>query len=283
MGTSSSSLGPSSGVPLIPPWADNPPTTLEEEQENEESTDDTDSSTIDDTDPTATPQLLAGPARFGSTRTSLNRFGKNGARHDLRAALGNYVRRGYGGSATAAQRMARTVQTAGRLYSVLAPAIEGEPSVPSDLLSDLLNSETSAEEIIAVIVEAVSPIDGTLDSENARRAIKDALSDLLEQFPEADLLALSAEQGLLVVERFISLDIYGRIALDVGKTIQDAAPSARDALSRLKDIRDYIVEVVSAQFRSLGNFGQQLSYSSLVDLSRQVLQQTLQVFEEYVL
>ena len=282
MGTSSSSLGPGSGVPLVPPWADDAPTIAGEEQENDQSTDDVIPSTINGVDLVGNVQVVAGQRRFASTRSSLNRFGKSGARHHLRTGLGHYVRSGYGGSGTSAQRMARTVRTAGQLYSLLAPTADGEPTLAPDRLGDLLLSEASADEIIAAIVEAASPTDGTLDSEHARRAIKDALSSLLARYPDADLLSLNQDQSLYVVERFISLDIYGRIALDVGRTIQDAAPSARDALSRFKEMRDYIAEAVSLQFRALRKLGQRFTQSSLVTLARETLQQTLQVFEEYV-
>ena len=44
------------------------------------------------------------------------------------------------------------------------------------------------------IVEAVRPADGTQDAEANRAAIKDALSELLTMFPDADLLNLTEDQ-----------------------------------------------------------------------------------------
>ena len=81
-----------------------------------------------------------------------------------------------------------------------------------------------------------------------------------------------------------SLDVYNLFRLDIGKTLQDKAPSPREALSRLKDVKDYITEAVSARFRALTGMSQQLPLTGkkIADLARQTLQQTLQVFEEYV-
>ena len=41
------------------------------------------------------------------------------------------------------------------------------------------------------VVEAVRPADGTQDAEASRTAIKDALSEVLTIFPDADLLNLT--------------------------------------------------------------------------------------------
>ena len=77
------------------------------------------------------------------------------------------------------------------------------------------------------VVEAVRPVDGTQDAEADRNAIKDALSQLLDQFPNADMLDLDEDQRSFVVERFVAVDIFNRICLDIAKAVQDKARSTQ--------------------------------------------------------
>jgi hypothetical protein len=90
------------------------------------------------------------------------------------------------------------------------------------------------------VVEAVRPADGTQDAESSRAAIKESLSELLTVFPDADLLNLTDDQRGAAIERFVAIDVYRRAVLDIGKTIQEKAPTASVGLSRLKEVKDYI-------------------------------------------
>jgi hypothetical protein len=132
------------------------------------------------------------------------------------------------------------------------------------------------------VVEAVRPIDGTQDAEASRKAIRDALSDLLTRFPEADLLNLSEDQRLYVIERYVALDVYNRFHLDVGKTIHDKAPTAVTALARLKEVKDYIKQTISAAFRKVRTVGQTLNVGRITQMVTRALSETFQVFEDYV-
>jgi hypothetical protein len=109
------------------------------------------------------------------------------------------------------------------------------------------------------LVEAVRPINGTQDAESSRQAIRDALSELLTRFPEADLLNLSEDQRVFAIERYVAFDVYNRFRLDVGKAIQDNAPGVAAALARFKEVKDYIKQTVSAAFRQVRAAGQALN------------------------
>jgi hypothetical protein len=109
----------------------------------------------------------------------------------------------------------------------------------------------TVNEIMDAVVEAVRPVDSTQDSEASRKAIKGCLSEVLERFPDVNLLELTDEQRAFAVERYVALDVFQRFALDLGKTIQDNAPSPRAVLSRLKEVKGYVRETVSAAFRKL--------------------------------
>ncbi|KYP79959.1 hypothetical protein AYW79_04235 [Ferroacidibacillus organovorans] len=140
----------------------------------------------------------------------------------------------------------------------------------------------SAAEVMDALVEAVRPVDGTQDSEASRHAIRNSMSEMLDRFPEANPVELSEVQRMFIIERYVALDIYDRFVLDVGKAVQDKAPNPSTALSRLKDIKDYIKEIVSARFRATRASGQSLGSQRIVDVVRNVLKETFGVFEEYV-
>ncbi len=106
-----------------------------------------------------------------------------------------------------------------------------------------------------------------------------ALAATLEEFPDADLLDLTEEQRLFAIERYLALDVFNRAFLDVGKAVMDGAPSAASALSRMRDIRDYIRETVAAQFRRLRAAGERLNARRVSEMARNALREAFQVFE----
>ena len=123
------------------------------------------------------------------------------------------------------------------LYDALSSSRAADEAEPGSgwNLSDL--DGRSADEIMDAVAEAVRPTDGTLDAEAGREAIRDALSDLLGRFPDADLLRLSEDQRVFAVERYVAFDVYNLFRLDVGKTIHDKALNATEALSRLREVK----------------------------------------------
>jgi hypothetical protein len=131
------------------------------------------------------------------------------------------------------------------------------------------------------VVEAVRPADGTQDAEAGRAAIRDALSELLTAFPEADLLNLTDQQRAFAIERYVGLDVYRRLHLDLGKAIQDKAPSATKGLARLKEIKNYVKETVSASFRKLRAAGTAMTVGRVNAIVRAALRETFLVFEAY--
>ena len=205
MGTSRSSSGPGAGVPMVPPWVPDLPTSGEGPPGDDPTVDE--QSPLETVAPTGRYQTVpvAPHGRFRAARSSFGRFARDGELSDLESGIGHYVRRGYGGARTATRRMGGTVSTAAVLYGALSYGIGGE-SVEAGTRIDLLDlQDKSADETMDALIEAVRPIDGTLDSEATRGAIRDALSDLLNRFPDADLLVLSDEERIFAVERFVAL------------------------------------------------------------------------------
>ena len=276
MGTSQSSDGPRQpGIPILPPWVENPPPNGPPR----------DAPPADGQPP---PQLPPGPSpvapmrRWVNTRSSLGDFARTGNSDAMRRALRNYVRNGYGGSSTATRRMSGTATTAGSLAMALN-SLSGTPGSAQfgDLDRTSLASR-SVDEVMDAVVEAVRPIDGTQDSEASRAAIRDALSELLGRFPDADFLDLSADERNFAIERFTSNDVFRRFDLDTGKVVQDAAPTISMGLARLKEIKEYIRESVSASFRKLRQSGSSLTSGRVSQVVREALRETFDVFEAYL-
>ncbi|MCR4346106.1 MAG: hypothetical protein NUV55_02715 [Sulfuricaulis sp.] len=178
--------------------------------------------------------------------------------------------------------MAGTSRTVGRLHGVLEALSRGEALPPEIGIDAASLAGRNAKEIGDAIAEAIRPPDGTLDAEASRDAIAQALSDLVEQVPDVDLILLTPEQIELVIERYVAYDLCRRIELDIGLHIQDKAPDAAAAVSRIEDMKEYVRECVAAQFRSARDSGRRLTRSAAASIANVVIEETFRVFEDYV-
>ncbi|WP_236461904.1 MULTISPECIES: Qat anti-phage system associated protein QatB [Pseudomonas] len=200
----------------------------------------------------------------------------------MRKSLREYVRHGYGGSKTTTARFGGTASIAGAFGSALESVADGSQQAGPGVLDRALLQGRSASEVMDALVEAVRPVDGTQDAEAERASIRGSLSDVLVRYPDADLLNLSAEQRAFAIERFTAMDVFHRYELDMCKTIQEKAPSASVAMRRLKEIKDYIKECVSASFRKIATARTPLTTARISQVVTQALQDTFEVFEGYV-
>lgn len=300
MGTSSSSKGSPSNVPMVPPWVPDVPSETPSDSTAEAPPDEELASAprpIDVLDlagaageseantPVAPPindkNRLAPTGRFSAARMNLRSFARNSDRQAMRRGMRYYVSRGYDGSSTATHRMGGTIRNSETLFSAVS-GIPGNPlQAPGALLDPAMLAGRSADDIMDAVTDAVRPVDGTQDSESSRAAIRDALSDTLEKYPDADLLNLTDQQKEHAVEVFVAADIYGRFNLDLGTHVIENAPSASAGLSRLKEIRDYIRETVAETFRNLKSIGKSLSKSRVAAVVRDAIHETFEVFEGY--
>ncbi|GJL61881.1 MAG: hypothetical protein NPIRA04_05350 [Nitrospirales bacterium] len=268
---------------MVPPWVpDIPLPTVPPEGEPPDSGQDDDGEQASPlrTEPRQ-PIPIAPVGRFGSARRALGDYARTGDRDRMRQGIGRYVQSGYGGSATATRRFGGTAQTANMLHSALSSGGANPYAAPGRQLDPVLLAGRSADEVMDAVVEAVRPVDGTQDTEASRTAIKDALSEVLTRFPEADLLDLQEQHREFVIERYIAVDVFRRFDLDLGKTIRDKAPNATSGLGRLKEIREYIRETVAASFRRLRDSRQRIVVGRITQIVQCALRETFQVFEAY--
>lgn len=214
MGTSQSSKGPPSNVPMVPPWVPDPSSS---EPAGSTGPDDGNAPQAAPKSPNPVPPI-APSGRFWGARTSLNSYAKTGDQNDMRRGVGQYIKQGYGGKHTATQRFGGTTKTAGALYSALSAAASGTTTSQGNPLDPTILSGRSAREVIDAVIEAVCPTDGTQDAEAHRASIDDALSELLNRDENTDLLNLSEEERSFVIERFVAQDVFRRFELDLGST-----------------------------------------------------------------
>lgn len=284
MGTSQSSNGSPSGVPMVPPWVpDIPlPATPPDGVPPESAPDDGSEQDVPQRTELRQPIPDSPTGRFGGARRSLGEYAHSGDRPSMLRGVGYYVRKGYGGSTTATKRFGGTAQTANALFSALSGRDATNPyTAPGSQLDPVLMAGRSADAVMDAVIEAVRPIDGTQDTEASRTSIKDALSEVLSRFPDADLLNLDQQQREFAIERYVALDVFRRFQLDLGKIILEKAPNAATGLGRLKDICEYIKETVAASFRQLRDAGQQMATGRITQVVQSALRETFQVFEGY--
>lgn len=281
MGTSQSSNGSPSGVPMVPPWVPQPDSgqdTTGGETPNENPQQEQDSH---QPNPPVDVPVIAPPGRFGPARSKLNKFAREGGSDHYRGGLKHYIKRGYGGSQNAVKRMSGSTSKAGTLYSALLSGSDNPFSGTGEPLDPVLLNGRSAEEVMDAIVEVVSPVDGTLDAEASRASVKEALSEVLDESPNADLLMLTQEQREMAIMHFMAGDIFRRIDLDLGKDIRDNAPNASIGMKRLKEVKDYVKQTIFASFRRLKASGQVVSTSTVKSMVTNTIKDTFEIFEAY--
>lgn len=221
---------------------------------------------------------LAPSRRFLPTRRHLGAFCRTGDAQEMQAGIASYVVKGYKSPQIAAQRLKNVVVTAAKLFSLLVD--EHSDHTETDLqLSDLEGN--SAEEIINRIIEIVSPTDGKLDSESNQDAMHTVLSELVASRPDVDLTNLERESTKFVVEKFVSEATFNRIKLDVGQHVIDHAQSAKEGLSRLGEMKDYVNESFKHAFESRTAITAATSFEQVTSILKEVIANTFEIFQSY--
>lgn len=260
MGTSASSKGPGSNVPIVPPWVDDPAPPLPPQ-------------------PNAPPQM-APPRRFRPARTSLGKFGRDGGDANLRRGLGHYASSGMGGSANATSRMAGSASSAGAIHETLTALAADQPLPPEYGVAEARLDGLTQAEIIDVLVDVLCPVDGTQDGEASRDSAARALTDIVEQ--GNDVTDLDQDQIDQVVRTFLGNEVAHRIALDVGMAVIDKAPSAKVGQQRLEEMQSYVREELARRYAERRALSGSLNRQTAAQLGRDVIQDTFDVFESYL-
>jgi hypothetical protein len=175
--------------------------------------------------------------------------------------------------------MGGTIRSAGALDGALSRGLLPNGQSLADIA---LASGSDASKIVDAIVEAVRPVDGSLDAEASRRSMYDALSELLDRYPDADISALTESQRHFVIEKYVALDVFNRFSLDNLKALMAKSADARTALGRLNQIKSFIDEVVREKLREAWARPTPPGATSIAGLVGRALRETFRVFEEYL-
>ena len=273
MGTSQSSAGPGPGVALVPPWVDDLPPEPDDEVTDEAKDDPTEDTAK--TDPPAT--TLAPPRRFAEARRNIGEFARTSDTVSMRRGLREYTKTGYGGAESLTARFGGTVRQSERLFNALDPS-----QSESVERQRLLAGSAGALALLDVVAEIVAPVDGTQDAESSRAAVFEAIAELQNQYPNADILELTAQQRDVLIEEFVAVSVYQRVILDIGDAISAKAPSIQAESSRLQQIRDFIKATVSGAFAQGRIIGSPTTSSDIASRTRDALQRTFQIFKDWV-
>ena len=275
MGTSVSNPGPGSGVSLIPPWVSDPGT--EEDNPDVEQELGGDATSLD-------PILMqiAPKGRFKGARTNLGWFASFRFQPQFEKGSRSYTSgRVWGDHALHpcvwSERLERLVNYTA--YSKRFLLVK-----PLRLIWEstfLFWQGLPARETIDHIAQALSPSDGTQDSEASRHSMSQALSELISREPTADLTALTPEQIELAMELYIGADICRRLELDIGKTILDKAPSPASAIRRLGKMNRYVRQALAASFRRRSANSGPFTQRTVTRVVSRIIQDTFEVFESY--
>ena len=228
MGTSTSSRGPNSSSPLVPPWAD-----------------------IDGAGPGPEPQ----PDRFRGFRTSLGRFVSSGNGNYLRKALRGYARTATGGSAVGPRRFGAMAQSGAGLYGVLDQLRNDPESAPVNLRA-LAGRPT--REAINAIVDALVPENG--DADRIRAALNEALSTCLDGEDDFDFNSITDDVLMDVMVTYVAQCVFEQVVQDSDKAFAKAKTDKQyqDAEQALLELVRVVTEkhmrpLLEGQLQSMTN------------------------------
>lgn len=154
------------------------------------------------------------PGRFHSARTNFTKFAKSNDTAYLRKAVSNYVRKGTGGSRTAAQRMSASSQTASRIEGFVRDIQQSGIGKAFERLGIKDLAGQTPEQALTALTNAICPPGGTIDDAIPRYAWEQTLLDLAEQ-GTADITQLSQEQWDGLLPDFLAHSIEARLLNDI--------------------------------------------------------------------
>lgn len=274
MGTSTSSSGPGSGNPLDPPWLNDVAGEIGLESD------------VPPADGGVPPRDgspgIAPPARYGGARRELRKFIETGSRDSLGKALGHYSRKGSGGAAAAATRMRASTKAGAELFSLLSALSTRSTPQAARWVDDLRNTGAAADDVVNAIVRELAPPGGSADEESLRDSMAAALSDLLAQEPDLDLLSLSQDDIWSLMSLFLAAEVANRVCFDMGQFFESSLIDPSTAVAREREMRDFIRSEVRVAVSTLQVGTANPTRAQLDDLMQRAVKTTFEVFERQV-
>jgi len=283
MGTSASLPGMGGGSPLVPSWIEDPEGDLAD-QASDASPEISDEGKGKDAEVELPPlQTVAPRGPMGSTRRALTDYVSSGDRSALRRSVGNYVRTGRGGAATAAKRSAGSASRGARLAGIVSG--DTRFSQERDSIREAVQNLSDSDALLAAIAAVASPSDGTIESQIGQDATAEALQHLLTVDPDADLFALNPLQREILLERYLAIDAYELFMTENSLHLQTKCSPIVYA-QRAAEIYSFFCETFEQANEARGRRGE----STLANQNDRQIQQTCRgvvadayfIFEEFL-
>lgn len=200
--------------------------------------------------------------RFSGFRTALGKFVGSGDRQALRVALRSYAKAGSGGARTAARRIAPASRAAGALFGAIGAA-QGQPQSAAVLDIGALAGR-SIDEAIEAILDTLCPPGGPSDAEIVRTAMNEALAQMLADQVEFDPAAITREDALVLMERYLTETLFCRIAIDGGKAFDRTADPVAQVQAEV-ELRSFIEASVGAHLPEVLPLGHDLFNATAIE------------------
>jgi hypothetical protein len=242
MGTSGSSRGTGSNIPLVPTWLDDPPSGPLPGSEDVAPPNGGDGEAPDTQGTPQTPptiQLAPESARFQAARRNFSIFAGSAGNDSgaLRRAVRDYVRSGTGGAGGATRRMGASRQGASGVLSLFRGfQRDGVAATLRRLHLDNLVGRPP-EEVFLGLTNVICQDGGSIDEGIARDAWLKTVAEL-DELGIDDMGSLSTEQMQEIVMAFVAYAIEARLFQEIG------ANGLRVAMDLAA------IEAFEAQFRS---------------------------------
>ena len=165
------------------------------------------------------------------------------------------------------------------MFNALQSVREGNNQTLSDLFAKLKADGADAYQFIDAIIDNVCPRGGSLDEESCQDSVYSALSDFLNNNPDADIDNLSDDSLWLLTASFLGYEAFSRIQLDIGRSFESEQVPLMERMSRLKDMRNYIEAEVSVQINNLRGKTENQSPKSLQIIMNLAIENMFRVFE----
>lgn len=275
MGTSTSSMGPGSGVSLDPPWLDDVVGEIG-----------TGSSVPpDDGGPVVSPPGAPGtapPARYGDARREFGKYVRTGDTQHLGNALGHYSRRGSGGASAAAGRMRASTRAGAELFSFLNAISQRSSPEAARWVDNLRATNPSADDVVDAIVRELAPPGGSADEESFRDAMALALSDLVRDDPTVDPLSMRLDDIWELMKGFLATEVANRVCFDLGPIFESAQIDVTTAVMRERQMRLFIKNELGTHVDLLRQTVSNPTRAQLDSILRETLTMTFELFEAQV-
>lgn len=280
MGTSASSMGPGAGVSLDPEWLDDielpdQDNTQSEDynDDNRENDDQSDEKKADDNEkPDIAPKF-----RFASARRGMREYVCSGSKDSLRKSLGHYSKTGMGGAKNLSKRMRTSTKVAANFFHTFQSLRDNESFALGKILSELQGRGANANEIIDTIINNVCPNGGSLDEVSCRDSGRFALSEFMDQNPDADISKLTDDQIWSLTSTFLGNEAFSRVQLDIGQSFEKQDVSAVERVNRMNEMKEYLQSEISVQLNRLRNSGSQMI--DMEKLFQTAIKNTFEVYE----